>query len=408
MKDAAPPAGARTKHRAVRPDEMPRDFSVSLDALRQGGTDAFLSRRPEHAASQDMEGFDPDYVNFVDYVVRITHRIWEEKDVGHVYDTYSHDCVVWDDFGLTMGRDKVVEHTVAGLSAFPDMRILADEVIWAGTAATGLHSSHRARITGTNTGYSRFAPPTGRSVDIWSMANCVARGGEIFEEHLVYDHAHLLTQLGLDPMETARRLVREGAGPKLPRDFLAAEPARRAGQNKPAARAVPEVGDDPSAFARAALHMIWNRRSFAVMDRVYHPSVRVQASGGRVFDGVGPLRSYALSLVAAIPDAVHSVNDLYWMGNPEEGFLVAVRWSLRGSHRGWGRYGPPTGRALDLWGLTHWVIEGGRIAREWTMFNEFGVLMQIAEAEAAGAPTSGPLRTERGVEAHGGPAEGID
>ena len=74
--------GGRTRHRVVPPEHMPRDFSISLDALRDGGTDAFLLQRPEHAVEQPMDGFDPEYVNFVDWIVRITHRIWEEKDIG--------------------------------------------------------------------------------------------------------------------------------------------------------------------------------------------------------------------------------------------------------------------------------------------------------------------------------------
>ena len=62
---------------------MPRDFAVSLQSYRHGGTDQFLARRPDHLPQQDMTGFDPDYVDVVDYIVRITHRIWEGKDVGY-------------------------------------------------------------------------------------------------------------------------------------------------------------------------------------------------------------------------------------------------------------------------------------------------------------------------------------
>src|SRR3569623_845831 len=70
----------RTKHRGLTPADMPRDFSISLDAYRKGGTDAFLGKAPEHAKKQPLPGFEPTYVNIVDYIIRITHRIWEEKD----------------------------------------------------------------------------------------------------------------------------------------------------------------------------------------------------------------------------------------------------------------------------------------------------------------------------------------
>ena len=406
MDDASPQTSPRTRFRSLAPAHMPRDYVISLDALRQGGTDAFLADLSRHAVRQPMDGFDERYVNVVDYIVRITHRIWEEKDVGAIYDTYSHDCAVWDDFGLSMGRDRVVEHTIGSLAAFPDMRILAEEVIWAGDARVGLHASHRSHIAGVNSGFTRFAAPTGRRIQICCIANSVARDNEIFEEHLIYDHTLLLTQLGLDPLEAARRVAAEGRAPRLPDDFLAGEQARVPGQGKPELRAIPDAPDEsPEAFVRAGLHMIWNRRSLAAMERVYHPGVRVQATGGRIFDGIGQLRSFVLSLLATFPDAAHAIDDLYWMGNPEEGFLVAIRWSLRGSHRGWGRYGAPTGREIGLWGITHWVIEGGRVTREWTMFNEFGVLLQIAGSGAteAAPPLGHGLAQQPGASPSGAP-----
>jgi hypothetical protein len=65
------------------------------------------------------------------------------------------------------------------------------------------------------------------------------------------------------------------------------------------------------------------------------------------------------------------------MGNAKDGFLVAIRWCIDGTHRGNGRYGAPTGREVGLWGITHWVIENNAVSKEWTCFNEFGALMQI-------------------------------
>jgi predicted ester cyclase len=368
---------SRAKFRGLTAQHMPRDFSVSLDAYRRGGTDAFLGAAPAHAARQDMTGFESRFSNVVDYIVRITHQIWEEKDIGYIYDTYSHDCSVWDDAGLSYGRDKVVADTISSQNAFPDLRVVADEVIWAGDAAVAFHTSHRTQIFGTNTGWSRWGAPTGRRVQFWCMANCVARDNEIFYEHVVYDTAGILTQLGFDAAETARRAAHAGAG-SLPSDFLGGEPARSVGQGKPERVAIPaSIGDSPEEFVRASLHTLWNRRNLAAVERVYRPSVVAQMTGGRVFRGAGQIRSFMLSLLAQFPDLFFSVDDLYWMGNRAEGFLVAIRWSMSGHHRGLGRWGEPTGREVNLWGITHWVIEDGAVAQEWTTFNEFGLLMQI-------------------------------
>lgn len=368
---------SRVQFEALAREHMPKDFSISLDAYRRGGTDNFIGKAPQGLASHPMRGFDPTYVNIVDYIVRITHRIWEEKDIGYIYDTYSHDCTVWDDIGLQYGRDKIVADTVHTNNAFPDIRLVADEVVWAGNEDVGFHTSHRTKILGTNTGYSRFGAPTGRRVQLWCMANCVARANEIFHEHVIYDTAGLLQQLGIDVVETARRFAAARAGAALPSNFLAGEPKRLPGQGKPAEMTLPSVEDDLEGFVRAAFHTIWNRRNFGAIDNIYGPNVVMQGSTGRVYRGAGQIRSFLLSIVAMFPDLAMNVDDVYWMGNAREGYVVSIRWSAVGTHRGFGPYGEPTGKQVNLWGISQWAIDKGRIQKEWTVFNEFGVLTQL-------------------------------
>ncbi|OKP76838.1 hypothetical protein BTE77_15430 [Ensifer adhaerens] len=187
----------RSRFRPLSAEHMPRDYSISLDAYRRGGTDAFIGRSPDHLVKQRLTGFEPQYANIIDYIIRITHQIWEEKDIGYIYDTYSHDCLVWDDLALQVGRDKIVADTTSLNNAFPDIRIVAEDVVWAGDDAIGFHTSHRSQIIGTNTGFSRYGAPTGRRVQFLCMANCVARDNEIFYEHVVYDTAEVVKQLGL-------------------------------------------------------------------------------------------------------------------------------------------------------------------------------------------------------------------
>ena len=374
---SASPAPRRLEPLAAR--HMPADFAVSLDRYRRGGTDAFLDGDRSHLERRRMDGFDPDYVDIVDYIVRITHRIWEEKDIGYIYDTYSHDCTVWDEFGLQYGRDKIVADTVHTNNAFPDIRLVADEVIWAGDPEVGFHTSHRVRILGTNTGWSRYGPPTGRRVALWCIADCVSRDNEIFHEHVMYDVAGMLQQLGLDVRGIARAVAAEREARALPPDFDVADAARLRGQGKPQVPPAPaRAADDVEGFVRAAFARLWNRRDFGAVDRLWSPEAVMHGSTGRVHRGHGEIRSFALSMVAMFPDLHLSVDDVYWMGNAREGFLVAARWSARGTHLGNGPYGPPTGRAVHLRGLTQWELRGDRIVADWTMFNEFELLVQTS------------------------------
>lgn len=370
----------REQPQRLSPGQMPRDFAISLSTYRRGGTGAFLERSPSHVARQRMRGFESQYVNIIDYIVRITHRIWEERDIGYIYDTYSHDANVWDDYGLQYGRDKIVADTLHTTNAFSDIRLIADEVIWAGDDLSGFHTSHRTVILGTNTGWSRYGPPTGKRVRLWCVANCVARDNEIFHEHVLYNTSSMLRQLGFDLFEIARTMKRRGAVAAFPDDFAASEPARLRGQAKPALLAFPTARFDVAGFVAAFFQNVWNRRMLSDIDRVCAPHVVLHGPTDRIYHGSGQYKAFVLSILAAFPDLSLTVEDLYWMGNPDEGLLVSIRWEAQGAHTGYGLYGDPTGRPVRLWGITQWSIRNGQIEADWTMFNELGLLMQLVDA----------------------------
>ena len=108
--------------------------------------------QPLPGRRQPLAGFDADYVDFVDYIVRCTHRIWEEKKVDLIYSHYSTDCVVHTLAGETRGAEAVVQGTVRTLAAFPDRTPVADDVIWSGDETRGFYSSHRITSHGHRCG----------------------------------------------------------------------------------------------------------------------------------------------------------------------------------------------------------------------------------------------------------------
>ncbi len=352
---------------------MPGDYTISLAA--KGGTDTLL-RHPGSERTQNMRGFEETYVDIIDYIVRITHRIWEEKDIGYIYDTYRHNANVYDDYGLQYGRDKIVADTVHTINAFPDIRLFADEIVWAGDDQVGFHTSHRCLITGHNTGYSNYGPPTGKKISLWCIANCVALENEIFQEWVIYDTANLVYQLGFDLREMARKL-----GNSMPisgaADARFGDVERLKGQDKPDYLAAPATGFDVEEFIRRSWHNIWNRRSLREVTLAYAPTLLFRGSTGRAFYGRGEYQSFVLRILAMFPDLMTQIDDIYWMGNDSEGYKVALRWSLVGTHRGNGIYGPPSGRRVNMWGISQYEIEDGFIQREWLLFNEFAVMQQI-------------------------------
>ena len=354
------------------PRYMPQDFSISLG--NKGGTDQQLLN-PGKDRRQSMRGFEDTYVDIIDYIVRITHRIWEEKDIGYIYDTYSHSSNVYDDYGLQYGRDKIVADTVHTINAFPDIRLFADEIVWAGDDEVGFHTSHRVLITGHNTGYSKYGPPTGRKINCWCIANCVALNNEIFHEWVIYDTASLIAQLGFDVREKARVFGNELSS-NLLQDEGFGNPERLPGQGKPPLLTY-KASFNVEDFIRVTYHNIWNRRMLGTVRQAYAPALQFLGSTGRSYQGRSEYQAFILSLMAMFPDLALSVDDVYHMGNDEEGYLTSVRWSITGTHRGYGIYGQPTGRQVNMWGISQHEIRNGIITKEWTLFNEFAVMQQI-------------------------------
>ncbi|MFV1859515.1 MAG: ester cyclase [Anaerolineales bacterium] len=372
------PSEGKADAHPIRPKDeqrqMPKDYSISLEA--KGGTDRLLLN-PGTERRQPMRGFEDTYVDIIDYIVRITHRIWEEKNMGYIYDTYKHNSRVYDDYGLQYGRDKIVQDTVHTINAFPDIRLYADEIVWAGDDQVGFHTSHRTVIMGHNTGYSRYGPPTGNKVVLWCIANCVALENEIFEEWVVYDTASLIHQLGFDLRDKAREFGNKMDVDEL-KDLRFGEAERLLGQGKPLHMPSKTAdGFDVEDFVRHAYHYIWNWRMLSTVDAHYVPTMRFRGSTGRVYYGRGEYKSFILSTMAMFPDLVHQIDDIYWMGNDRDGYLTSVRWSIVGTHRGLGIYGPPTGRRIYMWGITQHHIKDGMIVEEWMLFNEFSVMQQI-------------------------------
>jgi len=108
-----------------------------------------------------MVGFDDEFTDIVDYILRITYRIWEGKQIGLCYDYYSDDCPVYTMAGITIGAEEVTQNTLITLASFPDRTLGAENIIWGGNDTNGFHTSHLIKTSMTNLGSSDMGPATG-------------------------------------------------------------------------------------------------------------------------------------------------------------------------------------------------------------------------------------------------------
>jgi steroid delta-isomerase-like uncharacterized protein len=100
-------------------------------------------------------------------------------------------------------------------------------------------------------------------------------------------------------------------------------------------------------------------------------------------EGVEAAKEFIGMVLEAFPGMGLTVEDMV-----AEGDMVAARWTARGVHRGELAGIPPSGNEVSVSGITIHRIEGGRIAEEWEMPDNLGLMSQIGAvpaSEGAGA-----------------------
>ena len=112
-----------------------------------------------------------------------------------------------------------------------------------------------------------------------------------------------------------------------------------------------------------------------IIDEVYAPDL-VWHEPDQDIQGTEQAKQFIAMYKTAFPDLKTTIED-----EIAEGDRVVTRWTLRGTHQGEiEEFGPPTGRRMELKGITINRIEGGKIAEEWEIFDTLSMLKQLGLA----------------------------
>lgn len=338
------------------------------------------------ARAQPMKGFDDIYTDIVDYIVRCTHRIWDERDVGLIYTHYTHNCVLYGSMGTLYTREEVVRDTIQRLVSLPERRGMATHVIWNGNDEEGFYTSHLVTGTGRHTQQGQYGPPTGRSFTSRTVADCMIYENRIYREWVVADPLAVLKQLGLDTQAYAATLAES----YFDKGLLAidiGENRRLIGQYPPDAE--PDLSIAHTDLERqtlAWLHEVFNKRMFGKIKDVYAPTVQYHGPLMAELYGVAAVMHQTIGLVGSVPDAAFMPQHICSVPCAEGGTKVAVRWVMEGHHLGHGllhELGSPTGKRLQIMGMTHFHYKEGRIVDEWRVYDELSLSMQVKLAQMA-------------------------
>ncbi len=315
---------------------------------------------PGAPRTQLMEGFEDRFTDIVDYIVRITDEIWQDRAVGYIRDTYDPACVIHSGYGTVRGAEPVVRSTLASVNAAPDGDTNHLNIAWSGDEQAGFYTAHLGYGGATNVAPTLYGPATGKRYTMRFAADCVSHTNMIHTEWLVRDAGAMVRQLGFDLDEAARATAAVTAAEPwvpLPSALRAAPP-----------RSV-------EAWAQALFDGVWNARRFDRLAQFYAPDVIVHSGGGRVVQGLQLLSDLVIGLLAAVPDGAMSIEHICW-SEETDGVIVAVRWLLTGSSARGGVLGNalPEGRAVTMMGISHLRLTGPLVVEEWTVFDEVAVM----------------------------------
>ena len=318
-----------------------------------------------------MQGFDAEFVDLPHYIRVITDRIWEGRRIDDIKRYYSDPCIVETPLGVSTTVSDVIAGTQATLKMFPDRRLLAEDIIVSGDDDNGYLSSHRIISPMTHLGDGSFGLASGKRVHARTIADCVCKDNRIIHEWLVRDHAAIAYAIGSTPKALAARWLTE-----------------RGGWNKPAAGAAPKgyVSHFSSAlqakrYASVIERFARNQQREFDLAEIYDDAVHQIASGEAHHYGHAELSAFWRALFAAFAVIEFRVEHLTENVSTERGTRVAMRWRAIARHAALGEFGQSfgtaTARNVEIMGINHAEIVGGKVLREWVLSDEVALWMQV-------------------------------
>ena len=322
-----------------------------------------------------MKGFDEQYADLPDYILKCTAQIWEGRDINSLDWHYADDIVIRTPDGVSHGNHGGKTNTMATLAEFPDRQLYGEDVIWSGDEDAGFLSSHRILSTATHHG-GAFGPATGKRVRFRTVADTFCRENRIWDEWLIRDNAAIAVQLGSSAKEMARASIAAGNTqmPLTPATD-AVGPYTGSGNDN-------EWGERHAGILQAIMSA-----DFSAIPKEYDRACQLAYPGGHGGHGWSEVDKFWMEVRGAFPSAEFKIDHHIGRDDALLSPRSAIRWSLTGSHDGWGRYGAPTGKEVHIMGVSHAEFGPWGLRREVTIFDDIAIWKQILLQTGEGTET---------------------
>ena len=193
---------------------------------------------------------------------------------------------------------------------------------------------------------------------------------------MVRDNLWIVTQLGIDPHELAKKMAKAAAAktPKLQTSYGLCESME--GQYMPELYQAKDnsVGE---MILEMASH-VYSYKYINEVKKYYHDNAVVHFICDKDLNGYDEIQGMIVSLLASVPNGSFEVERVTCNKRVgENGYDVAMRWRLRGVNEGIGFFGQPSGKPVEIMGINHLTVINGKIKEEWVTFDGLDVLRQM-------------------------------
>jgi steroid delta-isomerase-like uncharacterized protein len=131
------------------------------------------------------------------------------------------------------------------------------------------------------------------------------------------------------------------------------------------------MSEENKDLARRSWELV-SQRNPDLLEEVYAADI-VWHEPDQDVQGLEEAKQFYSMYLSAFPDLSATVEDVL-----AEGDKAVTRWTIRGTHQGEiEEFGPPTGKQVEIKGITIHRIESGKIVEEWERYDNLGVMRQL-------------------------------
>ena len=318
-----------------------------------------------------LPGFSPQFDSIQQFILTLTHVVWEQKDIGQLADFYATPVVFHTPEKQLNDLSQFMRLTLEAMHSFPQRTVLTEDILCSHTPAFEYYAAQRTLACIQHQGEGFFGKPSGKAVWVRTWADRVCADGAVRQEWLLQDRAAIVSQIGLNVRDFAQQLA--NARQEIGLENTPAEEldARWAGG--------PE-GDDvdgPLAGLVERYLSMWAGGNSGVVPGVYHPAATLHGPGHSSFTGEQEIGSFLSGYRASFADSETQLHHLVVRRDANEPVRISLRWSLLSWHDGYGKFGPPSRKPVCISGISHLELRDGVIMREYLGIDELSIWLQL-------------------------------